>query len=172
MNLDEAIKMAITYEGKVHRTYLEALESASDDVSRRVFQTLCDEEKSHLKYLSDRLEEWQRDGKITVAKLETSIPTREAIDEGVASLREKVADGPSGKYVRELEMLKKALEVEVETSNFYKDMVSKMDAEGQEMFRRFVEIEEGHQAIVQAEIDMVSGSGFWFDTKEINLEMG
>ena len=40
------------------------------------------------------------------------------------------------------------------------------------LFERFVAIEEGHQAIVQAEIDCVSGSGFWFDTSEINLEMG
>ena len=40
----------------------------------------------------------------------------------------------------------------------------------QEMFRRFVEIEEGHQKIVQAEIDCVSGAGFWFDSMEFKLE--
>jgi hypothetical protein len=33
-----------------------------------------------------------------------------------------------------------------------------------------VEIEEGHQAIVQAEIDSVSGMGVWFDTMELSLE--
>jgi hypothetical protein len=42
--------------------------------------------------------------------------------------------------------------------------------EGQELFRRFVEIEEGHVAIVQAEMDLVSGTGFWFDTAEFSLE--
>jgi len=38
--------------------------------------------------------------------------------------------------------------------------------------QRFVEIEEGHRAIVQAEIDCVSGLGFWFDTAEFKLEAG
>ena len=38
--------------------------------------------------------------------------------------------------------------------------------------RRFMEIEEGHQAIVQAEIDALSGHGAWFDFTEIRFEMG
>ena len=49
-------------------------------------------------------------------------------------------------------------------------MVSKLDGDGKTLFERFVEIEEGHQAIVQAEIDCVSGLGFWFDTLEFRLE--
>jgi rubrerythrin len=172
MKLDEAINMAIDYETKVHKTYLEAMQKASDDAGKRVFKTLCDEERYHLKYLHERLAEWKETGKITVARLDTSIPTQEAIDEGVARLREKMSGDASGKYRNELEMLRKALAVEAETSGFYREMASKLDAEGQQMFARFVEIEEGHQAIVQAEIDCLSGTGVWFDMKEFNLEMG
>lgn len=172
MNLEEAIKTALDYEGKVHKTYLEAMEQATDDIGRRVFKTLCDEERQHIKYLRDRLDEWQRTGKITVAELGTAIPSRETIDEGVERLREKVAPEGGGKYGAELEMLKRALQVEIETGNFYREMVQTLDAEGQKMFERFVEIEEGHQAIVQAEIDCVSGTGFWFDTPEFRLEVG
>ena len=36
----------------------------------------------------------------------------------------------------------------------------------------FLGIEQGHQAIVQAEIDALSGLGFWFDFQEFNLEAG
>ena len=72
--------------------------------------------------------------------------------------------------VAELQTLKKALDVELETSNFYKKMVKELPAEGQELFARFVEIEEGHLAIVQAELDYASGTGFWFDFMEFNLE--
>ncbi len=50
----------------------------------------------------------------------------------------------------------------------YKQMVATLDAEGKSLFERFVEIEEGHLAIVQAEIDMVSGTGYWFDTAEFS----
>jgi hypothetical protein len=49
--------------------------------------------------------------------------------------------------------------------------VRTLDSEGQQLFERFVEIEEGHKAIVQAEIDCLSGSGFWFDTPEFSLEL-
>jgi rubrerythrin len=68
--------------------------------------------------------------------------------------------------------VRNALAVEAETSGFYKEMVRALDGDGRRLFERFVEIEEGHQAIVQAEIDSVSGTGVWFDTKEFNLEMG
>jgi len=172
MNLEEAIKTAIEYEEKVHKTYLEAMEKASTDVARRVFKTLCDEEKSHLKYLNDRLDEWRKTGHITVEKLDTAIPSREEIEKGVNTLREKISGKVGAEYDTELEMLRRALKVEVETSNYYKEMVNSLDAEGRKMFSRFVEIEEGHQAIVQAEIDSVSGLGFWFDSREFSLEMG
>jgi rubrerythrin len=172
MKLDEAIRAALDYEGRVYRTYLEAMEQASDEVGKRVFKTLCDEEKSHLKYLGERLDEWKKTGKVNVVHLETTIPTREAIDKGVRALKEKVSGPRSSKHDRELDLLRKALKVEEETSNFYKEMVRTLDADGQKLFERFVEIEEGHQAIVQAEIDCVAGTGFWFDTMEFDLERG
>ena len=80
MKLDEAIKTAIEFEGKVHKTYLEAMEKATDDPGRRVFKVLCDEEMKHIEYLNDRLNEWRESGKISVAKLGTVVPSREAID--------------------------------------------------------------------------------------------
>lgn len=67
-------------------------------------------------------------------------------------------------------MLNKALDVEIETSSFYKEMVDRLEDEPQKMFKRFLEIEEGHLALVQAEIDSITGTGFWFDFQEFNLE--
>jgi hypothetical protein len=51
-------------------------------------------------------------------------------------------------------------------------MVRELPAEGQHLFSRFLEIEDGHAAIVQAEIDNVKHMGFWFDLKEFDLEVG
>jgi hypothetical protein len=42
--------------------------------------------------------------------------------------------------------------------------------EGRKLFERFVEIEQGHQAIVQAEMNAVAGNGYWFDMPEISME--
>ena len=69
MDLGEAIQAAIEYEAGVHRTYKEAMDHAKDETARRVFKVLKDEEKGHLDYLHDRLQEWKKDGKITLEKL-------------------------------------------------------------------------------------------------------
>jgi rubrerythrin len=137
MNLEQAITIALEYEGRVHRTYSEAVEEAEHDVARKVFTVL--------------------------------VP-KAAIEAGAARLRQRLESG--GRAVRgtEFESLKKALDVERETSAFYKKMVATLDDDGRRLFERFVEIEEGHVAIVQAEMDLVSGTGFWFDTAEFSLE--
>jgi rubrerythrin len=172
MELDQAIRTAIEYEAGVHRTYQEAMQRATDPKSRRFFEVLRDEEMGHLKYLRERLEEWTRDGRVQVARLETVVPSREAIDLGLQDIRARLAPGEvaEGNYMTELDLLRQAREVENETSAFYREMVNTLDGDGRRLFERFVEIEEGHQAIVQAEIDSVSGMGVWFDTMELSLE--
>jgi len=170
MNLEQAITTALEYEGRVHRTYSEAVESTDHDVARKVFITLRDEEMEHIKYLRERLEEWRSSGTVTVAKLDTVLVPKAEIEASATKLRQRLESG--GREVRgaEFESLKKALDLERETSAFYKQMVATLDDDGRRLFERFVEIEEGHVAIVQAEMDMVSGTGFWFDTAEFSLE--
>jgi bacterioferritin (cytochrome b1) len=170
MKLDNAIKVALEYESGVHRVYHEAMQQTADEKAKRIFAVLCEEELGHLAYLRERLEEWQKTGKIKVKKLGTSIPTREAINTRLKELRKTVKPKPT-KQILELELLKKALDAEINASNFYKEMVAELDGEGQQLFKRFVEIEEGHEAIVQAEINTVGNWGFWFDTPEFRLEM-
>jgi rubrerythrin len=170
MKLEEAIKTALEYEVGVHGIYLEAMEKTADPDAQRIFKVLCDEEMGHVAYLKNRLEEWERTGKIVVKKLGTSIPEKKAISEGLQEMRKTLKPKPT-QHRAELELLRRALDAEIKTGKFYKEMVATLDGEGQALFKRFVEIEEGHEAIVQAEIDSVSNLGFWFDTSEFRLEM-
>jgi rubrerythrin len=170
MKLDDAIKTALEYEAGVHKIYCQAMDKTTDPAAKRVFGVLCNEEMGHLQYLQERLQEWQKTGKVVVKKLGTSIPARAAIENSLKDLRQTVKPKHT-KQIHELELLKKALDAEMKASNFYKEMVNKLDGDGQELFKRFVEIEEGHEAIVQAEINTVGNWGFWFDTPEFDLEM-
>jgi len=172
MNLDEAIQAALEFEGGVHKTYQVAMEKVTDETAKRVFKVLCDEEMGHIDYLRERLDEWRKTGKISEKKLRTSIPTKSAIDAGLKKLRQQASGKPSARGEGELDVLHRALGMEIQASNFYKEMVGKLDGAGQQMFARFVEIEEGHLAIVQAEINAVNGLGYWFDIAEFNLEAG
>jgi rubrerythrin len=169
MDLGQAIKTALEYEGGVYRVYGAAMNRACDDAAKRVFKVLANEEMGHIAYLKSRLDEWQKTGRITLEKLETAIPEKAAIEKGLQRLR-KTVKPKSSIQTAELQVLKKALEVEIQTSNFYEEMVGTLDGDGKKLFERFVDIEQGHQAIVQAEIDSVTGLGFWFDTEEFRLE--
>ncbi len=169
MKLEEAIKTALEYEVGVHKIYLEGMKKAPDPEAQHILKILCDEEMGHVEYLKQRLAEWEKTGKITVAALGTAIPGKQSIHDGLKDLR-KTMKPKRTQQRADLELLKKALDAEVKTSKFYKEMVATLDGEGQALFKRFVEIEEGHETIVQAEIDSVSHLGFWFDTAEFRLE--
>ena len=167
MTIEQAIKTGIEYELQVRKVYSEAAKKFKDPVARKIFTVLADEEDRHVAYLESRLDEWQRTGAVTAAALETAIPSKEAIDEALSRLSARMARQDFGV---ELEMLKKALALEIDATAFFRKMVGELKDEEQKLFARFVEIEAGHEAIVQAEIDALTGLGFWFDFTEFRLE--
>jgi rubrerythrin len=167
MNIEEAIKTAIQYEKKVVQVYEEAAGSSHDETGKKIFAALVKEEQQHVDYLESRLTEWKATGRVTAGSLGTVVPSRERIDEGIRTLQSRVArKAPEA----EMRLLKRALDVEVETSAFYGRVVKELPPEGRALFERFVEIEQGHQAIVQAEMNAVAGNGYWFDIAEISME--
>ncbi len=172
MNISEAIKTAIEYEKKVRDVYVEASAKTQNSNGHRVLQAMADEEQGHVDYLEYKLQEWQQSGSIRSDDLTTRLPSPDAIIQGIRKLEghlshrsEKIIDPDS-----DLAMLENALRVEQDTSRFYEKMVNDLSADAQKLFARFLEIEKGHQAIVQAEIHSVQGNGFWFDFQEFNLE--
>jgi rubrerythrin len=169
MTLEQAIKTALEFENKVKSAYLEAEQKAKDPVGSKVFGQLAKEEDGHVAYLESRLEEWRKGGQVTVERLDTIVPDRERIKQGVSRLAKELK-GKKGDHAAEVQLLQRALSMEQETSAYYRRMVSELSGEGQKLFARFVEIEEGHVAIVQAELDSVTGLGFWFDMQEFRLE--
>jgi rubrerythrin len=173
ITLEEAIKTAIEYETKVRDVYKEAQQQLDDAKGKRVMEALFSEEQGHLDYLNSRLSEWEKTGNLNIVDLETLIPSHELISEKTQVLKDTVSVSEDDKrHDMEITMLRKALTLEEETSNFYKKMVSELSDEGQKLFERFVEIEEGHLAIVQAELDYISGPGYWFDIREFDLAGG
>jgi rubrerythrin len=167
VTIEEAINTGLEFEERVRKVYSEAAKKFAEPAARKIFSVLADEEDRHVEYLESRLDEWQKTGKVTAAALETAIPSAEAIEAGMKRLEKRMARQD---YSAELEMLKKALDLEIEATDFFKQMVGELDAESQKLFERFVEIEQGHEAIVQAEIDALTGLGFWFDYAEFRLE--
>jgi rubrerythrin len=167
MKIEEAIKMAISYEEKIRDLYAAALENIRDQAGRNLLQALKDDEQHHVDYLKSRLNLWQQTGELIIEELRSTIPSPESISREVNKLKDTMPKEDRGD---EKQILSRALQVEVETSKFYQEMVDTLADEGRQLFKPFLAIEKGHIAIVQAELDYLSHTGYWFDFQEFDLE--
>jgi len=167
VEIEKAIQTAIDYETKIRDVYRNAAQSVHDPEGKRFFKMMGDDEQFHLDYLMKRLKLWQESGKLSAEKLVSAVPSKETIQKETDKIRSHM----SAKELSSVKViLSRALQVEVETSNFYEKMVNEMTDEGQKMFSRFLEIEENHIAAVQAELDYITNTGYWFGFKEFDME--
>ena len=173
MTVEEAIRTALKYENKVRDVYRKAAQETKSPKGRKIMEILADEEQGHVDYLDRKLKEWLMNGRISLDLLPSDIPSPERIEAGVKKLQGQVS-APLGHLVdqeSDVAMLERAVEAERETSSFYERMAGELTDDAQKMFSRFLEIEHGHLAIVQAELDSVSGMSYWFGIPEFNLEI-
>jgi rubrerythrin len=168
MKLQEAVTVAIDFEKKVRDHYLRGAKEIPDPQGRKVFATLGKEEQGHVDYLEHCLAHWKKTGKVPDAPLRSILPRG---SKWIAAELKKL-DG-KGKRVAtktELDALRLALQHEREADAFYHKLVAALPPGDQTLFSKFLEIEDGHLAIVQAQLDSVQGMGFWFDVAEFRLE--
>jgi len=169
LNLQEAIAVALDFEKKVRDHYVRGAKTIEDFQGRKVFEILGKEEQGHVDYLEHCLAEWKKTGAVPKAPLKTILP------KGVKWIEEekKKLTGRKDKRVataNELDVLKTALQFEKDAAAFYHKLVAELPGADRPLFEAFLGIEDGHLAIVQAQLDSVQGMGFWFDVAEFRLE--
>jgi len=167
MNPEDAFVTSLEYERKIRDIYRSALDIIKEDTGRVIFQTLADDEQSHVDFLKYSLEELKDGHEIDLARLKTALPPTEMLEQKAAGLKKKIPEKVYGDVKR---ILNSALEIEIETSQFYKQVMDQTEEPVKSIFRKFLEIENGHIDAVQIELDYASGSGFWFNFMEIDLE--
>jgi rubrerythrin len=168
MKLQDAIAVAIAFEKKVRDHYLKGAKEIPDPQGRKVFAVLGKEEQGHVDYLEHCLREWRKTGQVP------DVPLRSILPKGsrwIEAERKKLdGKGKRSPSRDELDALKVALQHEKDADGFYHKLVAGLAAPDQALFSKFLEIEDGHLAIVQAQLDSVQGMGFWFDVAEFRLE--
>ena len=167
MRLEQAIKTAIELEGKIRDLYVQSYADCKDEAGRRFFAMLRDDEQYHMDYLSERLDEIRNTGEMQHPEIDTRVPSRAEIESCIADAQKHLAAEDRGVIQQ---ILGNALRVETRTSEFYEKMISESDGDTRKMFSRFLEIENGHIAAVQAELDYVMNTGYWFGFKEFDME--
>ena len=167
MNIEDAIKTAIEYELKVCELYREVELEMKGETSSRLIKALYTDEKNHVKYLEDKLRKYLEDGSIVKDEIISTLPSKEELEEEICKLKTNMTGRTLGDNKK---ILSKLLKAEIETSRFYRQMVDDLPDEGKGLFSRFLEIEDAHIDLVQAELDLYGNTGFWFDNKEIDME--
>ena len=169
LTVPEALRIAIEFEHKVRDHYARGSQAIRDSQGAKVFAVLAKEEQGHVRFLESRLDEWSRTGALDARELKSILPTPEWVRAAESKHRQtasvrRIADQ------NELELLKTALQLELEASVFYHDLVRRLPEADRPLFEQFLTIEDGHLTIVQAELDSVQGLGYWFDVQEFALE--
>jgi rubrerythrin len=168
VNLKEAIVVAIDFEKKVRDHYLRGAKDIPEPMGRKVFATLGKEEQGHVDYLEHCLAEWKKSGKVPNVALKSILPKGA---KWIEQERKKIAGkGKRSASKTELDALKLALQHEKDADAFYHKLVAELPAQERALFDKFLGIEDGHLALVQAQLDSVQGMGFWFDVAEFRLE--
>lgn len=168
VTVEEALRTALELEGKVRDHYRRAGAGAAGVAAGSFFALMEREEQGHVDYLEAELATWRAQGTLTPGEMATAVPSRAWLEEGVATL-----GPPEGQPERPetREHLFTALGLEQGISDLYRRLVAEVeDPEAAALFRRFLEIEDGHTALVQAEIDYETRTGYYFDFQEFTLD--
>jgi rubrerythrin len=167
MKVEEVFGQALEYETRIRDQYIVAAREALAPEAKAFYEALGKDEYSHVAYINHKLKQWQSTGAMDAAGLSTIIPDKAAVDKAVDKAKASFSAIPEGGHMAALE---NALRAEEETSAFYRSMVNQLPAGAKDVFARLLEIEEGHTAIVRAELDLVSNTGHWFDIREFDME--
>jgi len=166
--MDEAVnilKKGIAIEKNGIEAYLDFAAKVKNETGKNVFIRLAHDEFDHMTVLERQLEGLICN-KIWICE---AIP--KSIIEGLSPRLREIDKIKSGDGIEDLDVLKIGLDLERRSIEFYQNDKKKIeDKEAVKMFDRIIEMEESHYDLLQAEIDHIEKTGFWFGIREFTLE--
>ena len=163
MDLETALLSAIAFEYRVRDHYVESARRVTDPRGQRVFTTLAREEQGHADYLAITLAHWKANGTLPLDEFSERQPGADWIRDAAVRITARNLPMAASHELPELACLKQALVLERQTSAFYMDLVNGLEPGQRMVFARFLDIEDGHAAMLQSEIEALEGAGNWQD---------
>ncbi len=161
-----ALKLAIAAEKEGLESYLHYALKTEGKEGKDMFLRLALDEVDHMNLLEDQYQHLEATGNFRSKDLPKTLLERIRPVVKTRKYHHTTENGLSA-----IEALKTALEHERKAVRFYQDFYGNTgDQAARNIFGRLIEMEEAHVEIIQAEIDSITGSGFWFGISEITLE--
>lgn len=162
----KAIKLAMETEKRGLESYLVFARQTKDETGKNMFILLARDELDHFEILERSLAELEVGGTWAGIEIQESL-----IEQVVPKLRERDVRSRGLEGTDQIQALNTALDQERRSIELYSRQLAKVtDPSARKVFRRLVAMEEAHYDIIQAELDSVNNTGFWFEIPEFNLE--
>ncbi len=160
-----ALALAVEAEKQSIGRYLELAWQTIDTAGRQMFIRLATDEYHHMRLL-ERLGPELCAG---AACAPAAVPGS-AIERLVPRLSDRTIriQGKAGQ--NQLSALEAALASENSARDFYHQQAASGPEPTRALFERLADIEQAHADLLQAEIDNITETGFWFSTPEFTLE--
>jgi rubrerythrin len=165
----KAIETAIQVERDGLAFYTDAARQIADPGGKRMFESLAADEAAHQSLFEAVRESLLKEDRwLPPEQVASMSPSRfahppifpAAGQAGAAKIPE-----------RQLAALRRGIQAEDESIALYSEQMDRVDdADGKAMYGYLVEQEKGHRTILQGEYDYLTGTGFWFDVREFDLE--
>ncbi len=159
--IQEAIKLEINGQA----FFNHASEVTHNELGKKMFIRLAQEEVRHLDTFSRLFSSviGSEDWKTQVKKEELKGPSPLIAE---LAQRMKKAEGQS-----EIEALRVGMELEQKAIDFFRKCAGTMDdPEARQIFEKIADEERFHYDLLQAQHDSVTGSGFWLDSAEFQMD--
>ena len=164
----EILRSAIRMEAEGERFFSAAAKRMKYPRTKDMFISLAKQERRHVRVLEEELKRLEQGGNWV-----SPSSVKGSADAGASVFKEvERASGPLDPKAGELEVLKFGMEVERKSIDYYRKAGQEVgNSKAKEVFNWLVGEEAGHLAILSAEHDIRSRSGFYYDMPEFSLEV-
>jgi rubrerythrin len=162
-----ALEIALSTEKNGLKTYIDFAYHTKDESGKNMFIRLAADEFEHMTILEKQRESIQEKECWITVKLEKS-----EIEKLTPALKEKIKKVKGTEGLDQMSALRTALDMEERAVRFYGEQAQiSADPKAKDMYLRLVKMEQAHYELIQAEIDYIDKTGFWFDLREFSLEI-
>ncbi len=131
-----------------------------------MFIWLAEEEFEHMRLLEELLEKEAADMPIGKLKIEEM-----ALADLAPKLKGRKRVSSTKAEAHQIHALSAALEQEKKSRDYYRQQAENAEhPEVRELFLTLAEMEQAHADIIQAQLDYIKGTGFWFGIPEFSVE--
>ncbi len=162
----EPLGIAVEAEKQSLAVYLRLAWETTDPGGKNMFIRLAQDEYDHMRLLERQQAALVLGGSWGTADLPLSVVER--VVAGLSSSDRRIR---GGRGQDRLAALLSALNLEEKARDFYSEQARQAgDAAARATYTRLAEMEQAHADLLQAEVDSIQQTGYWFTTREFTLE--